>query len=370
MVAQQFLPLCLRLSKVHLSRKICKCAAMEDRTQQRNGECGGLNESTEGQRPLRLGTKSGPSFETIVAASRRLPLSPRSTFVGSKPSSPKFVGLRRLGIPSVSGSGKEENTAEISTLANQKKGSPRRSFRNFHHTIDTGFANVRGAETNNNSPVARSGDSSQRDTRSELPNGPQLSVTDQRFSAMVKTVSPAAAFAAARGSKLQMRKPDAHRSRTDSADSASVRSFTVNTEAEGPKNLSETEINRLVRSSIEKARRKAKMSKSTAAQDSSVQPVSYKTVSQTILASVVSSGSTFQDGGNGKSTLSEFGDEEGRQDDVVESRRDEAAMQVRNSAPFNLPDVPAKSLLESIESLDSKRKAQSSPRCHFPIRAV
>jgi hypothetical protein len=91
---------------------------MEDRTQQKEGECGGADESPEGQRPLRLGTKAGPSFETIVAASRRLPLSPRSAFVGPKPSSPKYVGLRRRGIPSANGSGKEEYSSEIATNSN------------------------------------------------------------------------------------------------------------------------------------------------------------------------------------------------------------------------------------------------------------
>lgn len=251
---------------------------MEDQKQQAAGVA-----SKGPQRPARLRTKTGPSFETIVAASRRLPLSLRSHLVGSRPTPPsvKYGALRRrVGVQALESSttkGGDDN-AEVSTNPTPKKGSSKHSFRNLHHTIDTGFANVRGTDSNNNSPLTDSGTPTQRESRTEQPSRRPISTTDQRFAALVKSSSPrVAAFASARGSKPRKQVTDPLRSRIDSGDSGSVRSFTVNTEAEGMKNLSETEINRLVRSSIEKARRNAKKSKSST-RSTFEQKVSYKTV--------------------------------------------------------------------------------------------
>ena len=95
----------------------------------------------------------------------------------------------------------------------------------------------------------------QAESRTEQSSRRPVMSIDQRFSAMVRAPSPRPVLS------IPPKRSTRERSAGSSSSEAvvgSVRSFTVKTEAGGKKNLSETEISHLVRSSIQKARRNAK----------------------------------------------------------------------------------------------------------------
>jgi len=195
-------------------------------------------------------TKTNPSYETVVAASRRLPLgSPRNISGPRLPPSPRLGGLNRR-------KGRASPSPEMPTRTTPKKEATRPlSFRNFHQAIDARSpVPVKGA-------VDPSGGGSraklQAETRTEQSSRrPGMSI-DQRFSAMVRAPSPRPLLSIP-PKRSNTRETSAGSSVSSEAAVGSVRSFTVNTEAGGKKNLSETEISHLVRSSIQKARRNAK----------------------------------------------------------------------------------------------------------------
>lgn len=158
----------------------------------------------------KLSQDASSVYSASTATSRRLSLSPRS------PNSMRKYQFNRS---------QEEPKATSKPKTSQL-------FRDFREAMSSGASDITLGENGN----ITSRPKTERESRADKPSRSRGTTMDDRFSAMVKSAS----------------------ARAVEREKIRVQSFTVSTEAEGKKNLSETEINDLVRSSIRRARQNAK----------------------------------------------------------------------------------------------------------------
>lgn len=183
---------------------------------------------------------SSVAYAASTVTSRRLSLSPRITNATGKYHFNRRQEKQRKGT----------------------KAETSRIFRDFREAISSGSASSIIQEEAE--PVNPS--KTERDTGPEKPIRRGTTI-NERFTAMVKTSTPREFGTEAREGNSIIGSADWEQS--------SVKSFTVSTEAEGKKNLSETEISDLVRDSIRRARRNAKV-KSRKHLDTSSNKISFQ----------------------------------------------------------------------------------------------